>query len=429
MEVVKFSTSLREDARKRIEQLREADIVVGIPAYFSGDAIEHVLRTVVAGLKRYYGKHRSVVVIFDGGSTDDTRETAQAISVDDFNIELIVSIYRGIPGKGSSIRAVFETAHFLKARAAAVFDSDLKSITPEWIKNILDPIFNGYDFVAPDYYRYKFDGTITNTIAYNLTRALYGVKVRQPIGGDFGISDGLAKHYLDQDVWGTDVAKFGIDIWMTINAIIGKFKICQARLGAKIHGEKDPTADLSPMFRQVVGTIFKLMEEHEDYWTTITGSKEVTTFGEYLDTAIKPFELNQDALIEYFLLGNYNFNGVWEKIVESDDLYIIRELVKRGTKNNFILPQESWVRIVYRYAQAVHMTPRQKFKLIDTLIPLYYARVASLVNELQDKSVEESERYFDEQARVFEKMKGYLVDIWGKPPQQDGPIQNKGINL
>jgi hypothetical protein len=172
---------------------------------------------------------------------------------------------------------------------------------------------------------------------------------------------------------------------MTINAIIGKFKICQARLGAKIHGEKDPTADLSPMFRQVVGTIFKLMEEHEDYWTTITGSKEVTTFGEYLDTAIKPFELNQDALIEYFLLGNYNFNGVWEKIVESDDLYIIRELVKRGTKNNFILPQESWVRIVYRYAQAVHMTPRQKFKLIDTLIPLYYARVASLVNELQDK--------------------------------------------
>ena len=86
------------------------------------------------------------------------------------------------------------------------------------------------------------------------------------------------------------------------------------------------------------------------------------------------------------------------------------------------------MRIVYRYAQAVHMTPRQKFKLIDTLIPLYYARVASLVNELQDKSVEESERYFDEQARVFEKMKGYLVDIWGNPTQQDGPIQNKGIN-
>jgi hypothetical protein len=416
MEAVKFSTSLREDARKKIEQLRETDIVVGIPAYFSGDAIDHVLRTVVAGLKRYYGTHKSVVAIFDGGSTDDTRETARAVSVDDFNIELIVSIYRGIPGKGSSIRAVFEAAHFLRARAIALFDSDLKSITPEWIKNILEPIFNGYDFVAPDYYRYKFDGTITNTIAYSLTRALYGLKVRQPIGGDFGISDLLVKHYLDQDVWGTDVAKFGIDIWMTINAIIGKFKICQARLGAKIHGEKDPTADLSPMFRQVVGTIFKLLEDHEDYWAMITGSKEVATFGEYLDTTIKPFELNQDALIEYFLLGNYNFNGVWEKIVEADDLYIIRELVRRGTKKNFILPQECWVRIVYRYAQAVRATPRQKFKLIDTLIPLYYARVASLVNELQDKSVEEAEQYFDEQARVFENMKNYLLDIWGKTP-------------
>jgi glucosylglycerate synthase len=44
--------------------------------------------------------------------------------------------------------------------------------------------------------RYKLDATITNSIADNLTRSLYGCRIRQPIAGDFGISLKLAKHNL-----------------------------------------------------------------------------------------------------------------------------------------------------------------------------------------------------------------------------------------
>jgi hypothetical protein len=300
----------------------------------------------------------------------------------------------------------------LKARAVAVFDSDLRSITPDWVKNVLAPVFDGYDFVAPDYYRYKFDGTITNTIAYNLTRALYGMNIRQPIGGDFGLSNHLVRHYLDQDVWGTDVAKFGIDIWMTTTAVINNFRICQARLGVKIHGEKDPAADLSPMFRQVVGTIFMLMESQHGYWSAVSGSRDLPTFGEYCDTAIEPFDIDQAALIEYFKTGRNNFGGVWERIIEEQDLNIVSELAGLPDAARFILPIESWVRMVYRYAQAVHATPRQKFKLIDTMIPLYNARVASLINELAGKSTLEAEAYFDQQARVFLDMKPYLLKQW-----------------
>ena len=412
MDGIKFSTSLREDARKKIEHLRETDIVIGIPAYFSGSAIEHVLQTVITGLRLHYNKHKALIVVFDGGSTDDTRECARSVTADDYNIEVIVSIYRGIPGKGSSLRAVFEVARFLKAKAVAMFDSDLKSITPEWVKNVLDPIFDGYDFVAPDYYRYKFDGTITNTIAYNLTRALYGMNIRQPIGGDFGVSSYLVRHYLDQDVWETDVARFGIDIWMTTTAIINKFRVCQARLGAKIHGEKDPGGDLSPMFRQVVGTIFMMMESQHGYWSAVSGSQDVPSFGEYCDTKIQPFEIDQNALIDYFKIGHANFGGVWERIIAEQDRAVIEQLAAQPDKEQFNLPIDSWVRIVYHYAQAFHATPRQKFKVMDTMIPLYNARVASLINELKDKSSEEAEAYFDQQARVFVEMKPYLLEIW-----------------
>jgi len=412
MATTRFLTALREGARRKVEKIGYADIVIGIPAYFSDSSIAYVIETVGSGLEEHYKDYKAVVFISEGGSTDDTREVAKSVDIKNYNIEKIVSIYRGVPGKGSGLRAVFEAAEFLKAKAVAVFDSDLKSITPMWIKNIVDPVFDGFDFVAPDYKRFKFDATITNTMVYNLTRSLYGYRIRQPIGGDFGLSPSLVKHYLDQDVWETDVATFGIDVWMTTTAIVHGYKICQARLGSKIHEKKDPVLDLTPMFRQVVSTIFTLMEQHEDYWKKVGGSKEVPTFGEYVGQEAESFEADLDELIDYFKIGFNNFGAIWGNIIEDQDLKVIENLAKIESKEGFYLPVENWVRIVYRYANAFHSTPRQRIKLLDTMVPLYYARVASLVNRLKDKDTEESEEYFEGQVQKFENMKDYLIKIW-----------------
>src|SRR3989339_179035 len=408
----RFSTSLRDHVRKKIEQLRFTDIVVGIPSYFSGSSIVHVIQTVAEGLSKYYCDSKAIIMVSDGGSTDDSREIANLVQINSYNVEKIVTIYRGIPGKGSGLRAVFEVANFLKARAIAVFDSDLLSITPEWVRNFLEPVFHGYDYVAPFYNRYKLDGTITNTIAYNLTRALYGQRIRQPIGGDFGISPELVKHYLDQDVWATDIAKFGIDIWMTTSAIVGNFKICQAKLGAKIHDHRDPSSDLGPMVRQVVGTIFQLMDQYQDYWLKVDGSMEVPTLGKFAGQKAKAFDIDQANLVEYFKVGLNNFGGVWKNIIEAKDFKIIREIARIDKGDQFLMPLDTWVRIVYRYAGAFHATPRQRFKVLDTLTPLYYGRVRSLVNELRDKTPEEAEQHFEQNALAFERMKGYMVGIW-----------------
>jgi hypothetical protein len=77
-------------------------------------------------------------------------------------------------------------------------NSDLRSITADWVKYLLDPVMeNGCQFVAPLYIRHKYDGTITNNIVYNLTRALYGKRIRQPMGGDFAISMDVANFYAE----------------------------------------------------------------------------------------------------------------------------------------------------------------------------------------------------------------------------------------
>ncbi len=408
----RFSTALRDYAREKIERLGSAEIVVGIPAYLCDDSIVNVIKTVRRGLDTHFHGARALIMVSDGGSTDDTRDAAMAYDVKSFNIEKIITIYRGLPGKGSAIRAIFEAAAFLKPKAIALFDSDLASITPRWVKNILDPVINGYDFVAPDYIRYKFDATITNSIAYNLTRALFGCRIRQPIGGDFGVSLRLARHCLDEDdVWETDIARFGIDIWLTTTAIVAGFAICQAPLGVKVHGEKDPAADLGPMYRQVVGTMFRIMETTEHFWKNVQGSRDIPTIGEYPREEPAPFDINLDELVEYFQTGYFNFNGVWRQILEEKDMAAYEGLVK-SSPTDFFLPIETWVRTVYCYASAFHATPRQRMKVLNTMIPLYYARVASLVNELKDKDGRVAEALFQEQAGVFEDMKPYLLGIW-----------------
>ncbi len=409
----RFFSAMRDTTRREIEQIGEVDIVVGIPCYFSEESVTHVIRMAAAGLHRYFSGKRALILASDGGSTDDTRETIAQVDIHYPDVQVLSSIYRGIPGKGSAMREILEAGIFLKAKAILFFDSDLRSITPEWVKSLAEPLFAGYDFVAPQYRRYKFDGTITNTIVYNLTRALFGAHIRQPIGGDFAVTRKLAKHYLDQDVWETDVARFGIDIWMTITAVTGGFLCCQARLGAKVHGEKDPAADLSGMFRQVVGTIFQLMEEHEYFWKKEHPRVEVPSFGDFVGAEVKPFVIDEAALIDYFKVGYQNFAGVWERIIGPDDLAAVTRLAESDCCP-LRLPDETWVRIVYDYACAVRATPVQRFKLLNTMVPLYYARVASMIHALKDREGDDAERFFEDQAALFESMKPYLINKWDR---------------
>jgi len=420
MQSIRFFTALRDDAQDAIEHIGSVDILVGVPAFSSMESVEHVTRTIVEGLEKYYPDKKSLVFIADGGSTDDTREAASRVAANDYNVHVLVSIYRGIAGKGSAVRAIFEAAKFLKAEQIALFDSDLRSIRPEWVRNVIAPVTEGYDFVAPDYLRHKFDGTITNTIAYNLTRALYGYKVRQPIGGDFGISSALLKRYLQEDIWETDIARFGIDIWLTTLALVSGSRVCQTRLGVKIHGEKDPAADLGPMFRQVVGTIFALMEFYEEHWKKSGESREVEFYGELPDEEPPELAIDSAALIEYFKLGYANFSTLWKEHIDDEDFAVITELASYQVNGPFRMPTETWVRIVYRYAILFHNTERQRFKILDTMIPLYYARVASLVQTLAEKNSREAEAFYEEQAQAFEREKQILVENWNSEEESPG---------
>ncbi|MCF8042226.1 MAG: glycosyltransferase [Desulfarculaceae bacterium] len=410
-----FYTALRGYTNKRLEEIAEADILIGIPCYNNETTIAHVVQMVTHGLADHYGDKRAVILVADGGSTDDTREVAKEFEIKPWQ-EKIVSIYRGLPGKGSALRAVFEAATRLKVTACAMVDSDLRSITGDWVKALIDPVMTkGYQYVSPVYLRHKYDGTITNNIVYNLTRALYGKRVRQPIGGDFAISLDLAKFYAEQDVWESEVARFGIDIWMTTSAITQGFKVCQANLGLKVHDAKDPASHLGPMFRQVIWTLFNLMERYEGVWKTVEGSEPVETFGNGGGGEPEPVNVNLDAMIENFQSGYKNFSALWKEIFCGDCFKAI-EAASTMDASNFSLPTEAWIQILYELAATYHSWDQHRMRLLDLVTPLYYARVASFVRQSWDMTSAEAETLVEEQAQEFEDHKDYLVKVWGQGP-------------
>ncbi|MFQ6070664.1 MAG: glycosyltransferase [Candidatus Aminicenantales bacterium] len=423
---------------EQVRKIESTDIVVGIPSYNNEETIGHVIKAVRLGLTKYFPKFKCLIVNSDCGSTDSTRRIIRN-NLEDYKeldsiliahevhpytrslhspISEIVTSFRGTPGKGKAFRRIFEIANELKAKAVIVVDSDLRSITPEWVQLLGGPIlFKGYDYVAPLYSRHKYDGTITNSIIYPLTRALYGKKIRQPIGGEFGFSSNLLREFVKKDIWDTDVAYYGIDIWMTTVALANGFKICQSFLGAKIHNPK-PVSTLAPMFKQIMGTIFSLVVEYFDKWKTVKKSTELPSFG--FQARVIPEEVSQDFndLFQRLHRGEIKFRSIWQEILRNNN-YKELERVLTLTKKRYEFPYELWVKIIYDYIlfyeRFRHVFIEMSLPLVlESMIPLYFGFTASFVLKTREMSNREAEEEIEKLCLEFETLKPYLINNWEK---------------
>lgn len=404
-----YPTTIGRQTLKRIGTLGKVDIIVGIPCYNAEDTFPFVVRQVTKGLLKYFPGLKKAIVISDSNSTDRTVEVAERLKIDR-RVEKIINVYRAEPGKGMALRAVFEVANKLRGKGCMVVDSDLRSITPEWISGQLKPIMQGdYDFVAPYYIRHKYDGTITNNIVYPVTRALYGKRVRQPIGGDFSMAGRLIGFFLDQD-WDEAVGKFGIDVWMTTLAVAENFRIAQAFLGTKIHNPKDPSRALGPMFRQVLSTLFKLMEQYENIWFPLVGSFPIPTMGTICRVKPQSVQVNLKALAENFSEGYDHFSLLWREILSRETFAALKDVTQKEGLRNF--SAELWARVVYDFACKYHHWTRDRFKLISLMTPLYYGRVGAFVSQTRNLSSQKAEEIIESQAETFEELKPYLVKNW-----------------
>jgi hypothetical protein len=415
-------TVLKEDLTARLDEVGEVDVVVGIPSFNNARTIGHVVRAVAGGLAKYFPDRKSVIVNSDGGSTDGTREAVMGADIDSESlllvshrvptIQRITTPYHGIPGKGSAFRTIFAVTERLKAKACVVVDSDLRSIAPHWVELLAAPVLErGFDYIAPFYLRHKYDGTITNSIIYPMTRTLFGRRIRQPIGGDFGLSGQVASRFLAKDVWETDVARYGIDIWMTLTAMAEGFRIGQSYLGAKLHDAKDPGADLTAMFRQVVSSLFGLMETYETVWQKVESSEPVPMFGLPFDVGLEPIPVDVERMTRAFQQGLRDLGDIYRSFLTPPTLEGLAASAG-AAGDDFRVSDDLWVRLVYEFAAAFHGKLLDRDHLLSSLIPLYLGRTGSFVLDVREADAALVEEKIETLAREFEAQKPYLLECW-----------------
>lgn len=394
------------------DNIKKAAFVVAIPSYNEADSIAFPVQQADQGIQSFFGDIDSVIINCDNNSDDGTKEIFLGIKTN--TPKIYISTEPGVKGKGRNFRNLFKKIVDLGAEGVVVVDADLKSITPKWIKHLGEPLFQDFGYVAPLYVRHKYDGTITNSIAYPLTRSLYGRRVRQPIGGDFGFCGKLAKIYLESDTWSEAIANFGIDIWMTTLAMNENIPICQAFMGRpKIHRAKDPGTDLGPMFRQVVGTIFNMMIKFYPFWSNVKWSKPTSIFGFGLgETEMPPpVKVNKETLFQKFQEGFNSCSHIWEKILQKETVNKLQE-IRKMNKDQFDFPTNLWINVLIDFTVAYRDKLWVEDELLDSIIPIYLGKTLSYVKKTERMSIRDSEEFIEDECIQFEATKKLLMKHW-----------------
>ncbi len=407
-----FETSLRTDGQRRLSEVGVADLLVGIPSYKNAHTIGHVVETAGDGVLAHFPNLRPVIAVVDGGSSDETVHVASSRPLPP-TVRRVVTTYQGIQGKGSAVRAIFEMARLLGVKVCIILEADLTSLTREWIQRLAVPILSGeYDLAIPNYARPLVEGGVTDIIGYPMTRMLYHVDLRQPMAGDFAISGPLAAKLYARDVWETDVARHGIDIWMTTVAINENLKMCQVRLGTKIEDKKEVAIQVDPTFIQIVGTLFRMMDIYKRRWAEAHPLRTVPFYGNGAppEPARLTGAITVDMLNDAFHSAGRRYRRLWRSILASDSYEQVVELANKP-RGGTHFPPDLWARVVFDCAVVYNKGENDPDKVAAGLLPLYYARVATILRETGAK-LEAVERVVQEQAQTFADNKKYLAYRW-----------------
>jgi len=381
----------------------EAEIAVVIPSYQEADSIAHPTRVASEGLRKHFPDKKSVIINADNASPDGTEEvflgTQTAVP------KIYITTPENTPGKGWNFSNAFRKVHSLRGRAIVCVDADLISITPEWIQYMAAPILEeGIDYLAPLYSRHKYDGTITNNICYPLVYGIFGRNIRQPIGGDFALSARLARQIVSVP-WHRTTHEYGVDIFMTMQALLGDYNIAQVGLGSKIHKPSAPK--LGPMFLQVVSTALLTVAGSFEKWKPVTSVRDAPVFG--LTELAPAQELNVDrAMIRSNAVEG--FNGSVETLRQYLSPGVLQRLEKTFAESGGPeIDTDFWVDVLFDVIAAF---PRceEPARLVESMRGLYFGRVFSFMNATWELSSAECEEPIRRQGiRVFER-RGELIE-------------------
>ncbi len=419
------AVELVEPRKNEPAQLEQAEIVLGVLSFNNSGTIGAVLQAARETLAGRFAGARTAILHADSGSNDGTPELAREVFADGpglFELREFIRpadrfavAYHGLPGMGSAVRAVLESARKAGARACAVVDGGRTTVTPDGIEWLIRPVLEqGVDFVAPYYQRHKYESALTRGIIYPMLRCLYGRRIRQPIGADFGFSQTMIVDLLAQKGWDQDQERFTADVWMTTVAASGNYKIAEAALGAHTRQAREAVPELSAALSQIVGSLFSEMDARVQVWQRMRVSERVPLLGSASGNSTQPVNINIRRMTESFRLGYQDLRDLWSHVLPPASIIQLKRLAAQSDAN-FHFDDDLWARVLFDFAVAYRLRVIARDHLLGSLTPLYLGWVASYVRDVENMTSAEAERRMEHLCGAFESLKPYLISRWRWP--------------
>jgi hypothetical protein len=412
---------LTDDFLGQLISVGEVDILVGVPTHNNAKTVGPIVETIQAGILRFFPRERAAIINADGGSRDGTRQLVLSAAIGDAQgssklyalrtLRAISTEYASSPANGTALRTILAAAELLRAKACAVISPESTQITTDWLATLLRPVYaETSDLVLPTYRRHRFDGILLTNLLYPMTRALYGLKIREPYALEFAFSGRLGSQFLAQNAWNEEMARVGSEIQFTLAAIAGEYRICQSFLGTKEHAERH-SADLVPAMRQTVGALFSSLEPNFSVWSGKTGSQPIPTTGAEQEFSPEPLRVNRKRLREMFSAGVVELASVFQSILSAPTLAELQRIA--GLEEaSFCYSGELWVKTVYEFAAAYHKSVISRDHIIQALAPLFRGRAFTFLLENRNGTAANVENNVEALCLEFERMKPYLLKIW-----------------
>jgi hypothetical protein len=412
---------LGDDFLRQLMSVGEVDLLVAIPSYNNAGTIEQTVQAIEESYQQNFIRDRVVILNVDGGSTDHTTE---AVAKTDGRRSLgyrgltslrtvhrVTTQYAKSPSQGLALRTILATADLLRARSCAIVSPTTTNLDPAWIASLLRPAYRqDFEYVAPLYARNKYQGLLARNLLYPMSRAVFGLRIREVYSDEWGFSGRLAAQCLAQNVWNSEAVRTRPEAWMAVMAICSDFKCCQSFLGPKV-----PPAGTGPdivdAIRQTVGSLFWCLETYQGHWLDRTGSQAVPTFGPDHQLTTDGQPSSQERIFELFRSGVTELHPILDTILTPDTHARIKEIAALD-QEKFQFGGELWVKTLYEFAAAYHHDVINRDHLVQALVPLYRGSMYSFFHEHADSSTDEIEADCEALCLEFERQKPYLVEKW-----------------
>lgn len=412
---------LSDELLRDLIAVGQVDVLVGLPTMNHADSVRQALEAAHSAFNGQLASERTVLLNVDCGSTDGTPELVRNAQLADRDTLLashslrtrhrISTPYHGVPGKAGAIRTIFAAAELLQARAVAVLDPEVVSVTADSLADLSRPALDeGVDYVSPAYARHPLDGPLVTQVVRPLFRATYGLRLREPLAGEFACSGRFAGACLGSPDWEGDALRVAIDLWLSAMAAIGPYRVAETRLGPRALASR-PRPGTASLVSQVFEALFTCLRLHEVAWTARSRSEPVRVYGSAADPQPRSGTVGIAGDAAFFREGVVALEPILSRALRPSTLEALRRAAGLPGATPSI-PAALWAAVVGELAAAHRLAAVSRDHLVQAAVPLYLGRLAAFSAVAANLPDDRVEREVEELSLHFERFRAELVSLW-----------------